>query len=269
MAKNNIKHIDSKSFNDLENLKELDLTDNKIEEIDESIFENLKRLERLYLGGNSLKRIPANIFRNLLNLQNVSLEGNQIRELEPNIFYFNLNIENIWLNNNKIKNLDPNIFSVLKKLEYVDLRGNECVNQYFEGESIQRLGQELSHCLNNDVNADKKHFRLDTKPSIRQNTIDAEIICSLSYVREVETLYTCSIENQVVKSPYIKIKVEPISHAPYVSMVRFDHNKVLTELPRNLGNSFPNLKKISARNTSLAAVDPEVFKNLNFLESKF
>lgn len=276
LAKNKLSDIETDSFGDLPNLEELDLTDNNLEDIDESSFQKLRKLRSIYLGNNGLRKLHPSTFSNLPSLQNVSLEGNKIQEIDPYIFSQNPDIENIWLNDNKIKTLEPKTFKDLRKLDFLDLRGNECVNQYFTGKELKDLKYQLISCIKDDVKTENISFRPDTKPSIPKITKPSEteepkeIACDLNYVNWAddgsEQLYTCTVESQIVDGPNYIIK--PTSHAPYVEAIRFDNNKRLKELPKKIGEVFPNLKKFSAKNTSITSLDPEVFTNLNNLKGE-
>ena len=276
LAKNKLSDIETDSFDSVPNLEELDLTENNLTEVDESLFQRLRRLRSLYLGNNELRKLHPNTFLYLPSLQNISLEGNEIQEIDPHVFSQNPDIENIWLNDNNIKTLETKTFKDLKKLDFLDLRGNECVNKYFTRKELPDLKYQLISCIKNDIKTENISFRPDTKPSIPKITKPSEmekpkeITCDLNYVNwgidGSEPLYTCTVENQIVDGPNYIIK--PTSHAPYVEAIRFDNNKKLRELPKKIGELFPNLKKFSAKNTSITSLDPEDFTNLDNLKGE-
>lgn len=278
-GKSKLRYINPETFENLNNLEELDLSDNEIEEFDESTFEKMKNLKILYLGNLKLNKVPVGIFENLRNLQNISLEGNQLQNIDRSIFKENPKVQNIWLNNNKIRTLNPKTFEGLKNLEYLDLRGNDCIDQYFAENSLQDLNSELGRkCRQDNVVIEEATFRPDTKPSIpRKPKIvekiqekPKEIPCDLNYADwtnangKPESLYTCTIKNQIIDNPGDFIKITPYSS--YVQGIRFDNNKKMTELPLI---NFPNLIKFSAKNTSLSSVNPEKFKDLEDLKGNY
>lgn len=280
MANSKLKSINPNTFDGLSSLEELDLSGNQIDELDESTFEKLINLKTLYLGGNLLRRIPSRIFENLPNLRNISLENNQIQSIDPSTFKNNPLLEIVWLSGNKIKKINPKTFEGLKKLEYLDLRGNDCIDKYFGESSLRDLKNELVRkCHKDEIRVNESTFRTDTKSSIPRNTKAPKnpknykeknsqpkvIFCDLNYAdwsnEGSKSLFTCTIKDQVIENVDDFIKSSP--HGSYVQAIRFDNNKLQTELPKNVGNVFPNLIQFSAKNTSLTSLKPESFKNLD------
>ncbi|CAM1293446.1 chp (predicted) [Pycnogonum litorale] len=81
LAVNNIVKISSRSFRDLENLRELNLQDNDVASIDGSSFVNLNEIRTIDFGGNKLARVSPESFQNLPKLERLSFSNNRLKEL--------------------------------------------------------------------------------------------------------------------------------------------------------------------------------------------
>lgn len=111
---NKIKNI---SFENLINLKILNLNGNLLEKIDEKMFQDLRKLEEIYLKFNRIKFISKNSFKDLESLRKLDISQNG--EIK-----FDCNFRN--LNKLLFLNLGQNLINTieingLEKLEYLNL----------------------------------------------------------------------------------------------------------------------------------------------------
>jgi Leucine-rich repeat (LRR) protein len=126
----------------LENLKELDLSDNSLSRLPDSFAVKLKRLEILDLSNNQFSVLPNQI-TGMLNLGYLNLEGNQLNALPESISslsslqWLNIgrnrfntvptvlttfqNLKNLTLDDIRIDSL-PQQFENLKNIRYLSLR---------------------------------------------------------------------------------------------------------------------------------------------------
>jgi Leucine-rich repeat (LRR) protein len=84
LGKNEIKTIDSKVFEDLINLKFLEINENGLESI--SLLENLKSLIKLSANQNNISKFNFDGLTELNNLQILELARNKITELNDENF---------------------------------------------------------------------------------------------------------------------------------------------------------------------------------------
>ncbi|XP_070622371.1 toll-like receptor 5 [Erythrolamprus reginae] len=73
-------------FQDLENLRVLNLSSNHLRDLPGNLFQNLGSLEILDLGANRLHKLPEGIFRSLKSLLGLSVGGNPLMTLSPSSF---------------------------------------------------------------------------------------------------------------------------------------------------------------------------------------
>lgn len=119
-----LKEISKKSFEKMENLKELRLEHNEISSIPSDTFDHLTNLQYLNIASNKIQRIPQNLLQKLTKLRKFDASKNQIEKIPQNFFAKNLEIREIFLNGNKIKEIEA-IFKVSPVgLETFDLREN-------------------------------------------------------------------------------------------------------------------------------------------------
>lgn len=111
---NKIKKItDMNTFNNLDDLRVLNLTQNLIEEIDENAFAPLKKLEKLDLSKNKLHVITDSQFRNFPELILLDLSRNFITMLPVNAFR-GTKLNELNLSDNRITYLQDNFCLELK-----------------------------------------------------------------------------------------------------------------------------------------------------------
>lgn len=122
ISRNNISYVDRDAFEDLHELRILDLSSNSIDELSGGTFRTLEFLKYLNLGFNRLYKIHRNSFDGngkletlLLNDNFLSFDDNML-ELPASVMYLNL------INNN-IRQL-PFLNKTLDRLVVLDLNGN-------------------------------------------------------------------------------------------------------------------------------------------------
>lgn len=117
-------------------LEFLDLSHNKIMNISNRIFNQLTQLRHLQLSHNQIKEIAFFSFQNNKKLKIIDLSFNNLTEISNYVFGGVFSLEKIILSHNQLTRLTPELFQQFKNLVFVDLSGNFLneINSYmFEG----------------------------------------------------------------------------------------------------------------------------------------
>ena len=115
-------------FYGFEHLKTLDLGKNYCNNITEASFENMPNLRKLNLSSNYLgQSINSTItmlpFKNQQKLTHLDLSNNKLRSLPKNIFSNLLNLKYLYLSENRLSKINVSI-DQLKKIKVLDLSNN-------------------------------------------------------------------------------------------------------------------------------------------------
>ncbi|KAJ2938693.1 hypothetical protein O0L34_g12019 [Tuta absoluta] len=99
---NNITIIFQSDFQNLKELKTLQLSENQIHTIERDAFLELNGLERLDLSRNELTAISRRTFRGLTALKSLHLDGNQLKCVDEKALEHLKSLEVLTLNNNNL-----------------------------------------------------------------------------------------------------------------------------------------------------------------------
>ncbi|RNA05092.1 hypothetical protein BpHYR1_005646 [Brachionus plicatilis] len=120
-----IKGIDDNVFNDLNNLKKLEVNYTKISQIYGDTFFPLKNLIELNLDNNQIGTVSDKCFSNLNNLKILNLSKNKIKKITEFFFDGLSKLKHLDLSENLLETLHPNCFGQLQRLELLNLRSNK------------------------------------------------------------------------------------------------------------------------------------------------
>ncbi|XP_069363754.1 protein slit isoform X2 [Maniola hyperantus] len=111
---NNISIIFQSDFQNLKDLKILQLSENQIHTIERDAFLELNTLERLDLSRNELTAISRRTFRGLTALKSLHLDGNQLKCIDEKALEHLKSLEVLTLNNNNLTYLSLEAASVAR-----------------------------------------------------------------------------------------------------------------------------------------------------------
>lgn len=120
---NSIRRLDPNTFRRLTKLEELDLRCNRLV-LEEGTFEDLTNLKSLNLGSNYLCQIKANVFSGLENLERLGLVRNGLENLNEGVFSGLRALKKLNLNRNELKFTSLRVLEELTNIESIDLRKN-------------------------------------------------------------------------------------------------------------------------------------------------
>ena len=147
-----VEHINNDALKML-NLIELTFEYNDIKDIAENTFQNLRQLKSLNLASNHIAKLHLNTFKNMNELKTLNLNWNQLESLDSGVFNDCKNLQTLYLRQNKLNIIDKTILDPLESLQYIYMQGNVCVdrNDYFDFTALK--AEIASKCV--DVCAER------------------------------------------------------------------------------------------------------------------
>lgn len=126
---NQISQISFNAFAGATGLRTLHLYRNNISwTIHPDLFQQLTNLRTLNLWGNQLTELSAKIFRNLLQLENLSLGYNRLTRLDKPTFNSLKALRALHVDNNDIKYIESGFFDLFPLLTNVKFEKNSCAD---------------------------------------------------------------------------------------------------------------------------------------------
>lgn len=119
---NKITKIHVDDFSNITSLSLLTLNDNKISFIEHRSFEKLEDLKELWLSRNDMVYIPRGLPKGLTKL---FIDNNQVVELEPMLFKEGSKLKVLTLESNKVRKVHQDSLIYTNELEKLNLQGNE------------------------------------------------------------------------------------------------------------------------------------------------
>ena len=123
LSYNNLETLQM-TFQDLENLLELDLSYNNLETLQNDVFAGLHSLSTLDLTDTFLRSIQERAFSSLENLNTLNLEINELEDLHDDTFQELYNLTTLILRSNFIHKIQSALFRDLHKLQVLHLEHN-------------------------------------------------------------------------------------------------------------------------------------------------
>lgn len=145
LSRNEISAIENETFVELTGLIRLDLSFNLIGSIDLLAFAGLNDLGELNLSNNRITELAYGAFDFLLNLRILNLSFNLIQEMREEIFTSINVIEEFYIQNNRLSFINPTIVSDFERAKVIDFRQNTCIDSRFpENVTMVQLALEVA-----------------------------------------------------------------------------------------------------------------------------
>ncbi len=120
-----LEQLRAGDFLELNELRQLWLSNNELAELPNGIFAGLNELRHLYLNRNRLTELPDGLLSGLSRLETFAVAGNQLTRAQPDLFSGLSRLEGVWLNRNELGELPAGLFLNLHNLEGVHLWENQ------------------------------------------------------------------------------------------------------------------------------------------------
>lgn len=148
LSRNEISDVENETFIELVELVRLDLSYNSIGLIEILSFSGLNDLEELNLSKNQIMSLATGHFDSLMNLKILNLSFNRIRALKNEIFTSINVIEEFYIQSNKLEHVNPVIVSNFEKAKIIDFRENLCIDLRFPENStmVQMVLEVVGRC---------------------------------------------------------------------------------------------------------------------------
>ncbi|XP_028156875.1 protein slit [Ostrinia furnacalis] len=157
---NNITIIFQSDFQNMKDLKILQLSENQIHTIERDAFLELNGLERLKLNNNRLTQLADGLFLRLRHLQRLDLSRNELTAISRRTFRGLTALKSLHLDGNQLKCVDEKALEHLKSLEVLTLNNNNLTYLALEPAAITRL--HTLRLTDNPVVCDCRVARLST-----------------------------------------------------------------------------------------------------------
>ncbi|XP_077151169.1 leucine-rich repeat neuronal protein 2 [Ranitomeya variabilis] len=125
LQSNNIARLEQEELGYLENLTELDLSQNSFSHIRDFNARHLPKLVSLHLEENQLENLPDHSFSGLESLEELYLNHNQLNYISPQAFSGLQRLLRLHLNSNLLSRLNNQWFKEMPSLEVLMVGGNK------------------------------------------------------------------------------------------------------------------------------------------------
>ncbi|XP_028391429.1 uncharacterized protein LOC114516215 [Dendronephthya gigantea] len=109
---NRIAIISAEAFENLRDLRYLNIASNELQSLPQNIFVGLTSLESLNLSRNKLRRLPSGLLNGLNSLRELYLDGNVLENLPKDFFKGLTSLRRLYLDSNKLYTLSHRLFGL-------------------------------------------------------------------------------------------------------------------------------------------------------------
>ena len=242
---------DYEPFENLSNIKSLDISENSIQELHRNFFCDFHKLSFLNLSSNQIYNLtnfqftssrlsPIPIKNCVFSMSYLILTGNQLNFLPFSFFSNFVNLKVLRLNRNSISFIENFVFSNLKQLDMLDLSENK----------IQNIQPELFDNLQNlrTLNLEKNSMKI----------LPPEILTNL---KKLELL---NLSSNFLSSNWINFAT--FKNLFNLRLLDLSYNKI-TSLENSIFADLNALEVLDLKNNLIENIGVDTFANLSSLTS--
>ena len=131
LAYNHIRKLTNSTFNGLEEVNVLQISDNQLNEIEGQPFQNLQKLSNLYLSNNQIDDTNLNFLGQLNELKSLDISDNRMSEF-PDVSHIPL-LTYVYADHNRLKAVRKDTFISNRHLRELHLNDNRGLEQIDRG----------------------------------------------------------------------------------------------------------------------------------------
>lgn len=237
---------DYELFENLQNIKSFDISDNGIQELHRNFFCDFHKLNFLNLSSNQINNLTNFQFASspikncVFSMSYLILTNNQLNFLPFSFFSNFVNLKVLRLNKNSISFIENFVFSNLKQLDMLDLSENK----------IQSIQPELFDNLQNlrTLNLEKNSMKI----------LPPELLANL---KKLELL---NLSSNFLSSNWINFMT--FKNLFNLRLLDLSYNK-LTSLENSIFSDLTSLEMLDLKNNLIENIAMDTFANLSSLTS--
>jgi len=190
--------LDAYFFQNLGNLRELNLSNNRLESLFENVFDSLTELRHLDLSFNEIHTIDQTHFFHLKKLVSLDLSLNLIEEISVYFLQSNVKLKRLNLSNNLLEVIDESTFSMRSSnLIELDLNNNQLISikklAFTDLKKLKELDLSYNKLESIDAIADLNDLEeLNIQSNDITNNFDSNVLANLSKLKRI-----CFYDNPV------------------------------------------------------------------------
>ena len=192
----NLETIEEKSFDDLADLKCLDLSFNAITKLFHSTFSKLEKLYFLNLSSNKLTSLNENIFEHNTNLESLIISQNKLMTVASVMLDSLKGLKFFWINHNEITHLPNNLFKSTEILAELHLEGNEISR--VDRELLTNLTSLRKVSLGGNLLIEVDFKIIETNENLLEISLESNrisTVANVEIVRNMTKLYEINLAN--------------------------------------------------------------------------
>lgn len=190
--------LDAYFFQNLGNLRELNLSNNRLGSLFENLFDSLTELRHLDLSFNEIHTIDQTHFFHLKKLVSLDLSLNLIEEISVYFLQSNVKLKRLNLSNNLLEVIDESTFSMRSSnLIELDLNNNQLISikklAFTDLRKLKELDLSYNKLESIDAIADLNDLEeLNIQSNDITNDFDSNVLANLSKLKRI-----CFYDNPV------------------------------------------------------------------------
>ena len=250
----------SKAFENLQFLKNLEMSSNNLTFIDDETFRGLSSLTNIDLSNNNLQNITINSFSYSNRLRSLFLENNFIAEINPELFKKKHFLTLLSFRNNSIGYIRNGDFLYLSSLSNLDLSRND-ISEIQDGSLKLFFLQDLDLSYNKLTNISNSVF--NGVGSLRSLYLNDNKIARISpnAFENLQTILLLDLKNNLIQSIDFKF--------PRSLLTLYIQNNLIEYVDSKAFGMLRSLSYLEISNNRIRFLESKLFSDLHRLASYY